>query len=88
MYTKSLPPPVNKLVADYFNCEDLAMNYVISDHCRCSAVYRVKPKHLKLLQKVGIAQRKGHMEKRDKCLTEFAKVYGRRPLSKPTTCVW
>ena len=88
IYTESLPASASKLISRYFNCEDIAMNYVISDHCRCSAVYRVKPEHFKLLQTVGIAQRKGHIGKRDICLTEFAKTYGRRPLSKPTTCVW
>ncbi len=88
IYTESLPASASKLISSYFNCEDIAMNYVISGHCRCSAVYRVKPEHFKLLQKIGIAQRKGHMEKRHSCLTEFAKVYGRRPLSKPAKCVW
>ena len=88
IYTESLPASASKLISRYFNCEDIAMNYVISDHCRCSAVYRVKPEHLKLLQDDGIAQRKGHKEKRHSCLAEFATVYGRRPLDKPAQCVW
>ena len=91
MYTKSLKPEVRELVSNLFNCEDIAMNYMVSDFCRCGGTYFVQgPKIVNLgVDSKGLWNRPGHGKKRDLCTNAFRKYYGYMPLRrKPWTCAW
>ena len=82
MYTNDLPKAVWDFVHENKNCEDIAMQFMISNatglppvwvrgHYRDSGVLDFSG---------GISTGTGHRMKRDECLTFFAEAYGRMPL--------
>ncbi len=82
MYANNLPKAVWDFVHENKNCEDIAMQFLISNatglppvwvrgHYRDSGVLDFSG---------GISTGTGHRMKRDECLTFFAEAYGRMPL--------
>ncbi len=90
MYTESLPYEVDKMVGDFVNCEDIAMNFLVSHHCRCSAPYKVYVDEFTVASYTGLSnQNSKHTEERSTCSTKFTYAFGRNPLiSKSSDCMW
>lgn len=83
MYTYAMDRRVRDMVTKVFNCEDIAMNFLIADYCQCQSAYLLKSKGIvRLGSKTGISARSGHLKKRHQCMDNFAKIYGRLPLRK------
>ncbi len=86
MYTYSMDSRISDLVTELFNCEDIAMNFLIAYFCQCESAYLVSSAGMVNLGiKKGIWTRPGHTYKRHQCVDTFAKVYGRMPLHKKVT---
>ncbi len=86
MYTYSMDSRISDLVSKLFNCEDIAMNFLIAHHCQCESAYRVRAKGLVNLGiKKGLWTRPSHTYKRHRCVDAFARVYGHMPLRKKRT---
>lgn len=90
MYTESLPSEISKMVSELFNCEDIAMNFLVSNHCQCSAAYKVHAKEFVMTSQTGISTTSGnHTSERSTCLKTFSSAFQKNPLiSKPRNCVW
>ena len=82
MYANNLPKAVWDFVHENKNCEDIAMQFLISNatglppvwvrgHYRDSGVLDFSG---------GISVKSGHLTKRDGCLTRFAEAFGHMPL--------
>ena len=92
MYQQQLPEPSHHLVDKLFNCEDIAMNFVVQDHCDCAGTVYVKNRHSidhlsdhapKLEGHAkGISKDTNHMTERHMCLNQFASHYKKMPLRK------
>jgi hypothetical protein len=80
MYTTTMPPEVRALVDQERNCEDIAMQFLISNSTGLPPIY-VKG-HLKDLGALnGISTshnvaKSQHMDTRSKCLNELTQYYG------------
>ena len=79
-YTHEMPATIRSLVDTERNCEDIAMQFMISNSTNLSPIY-VKG-HLRDLgvfsgisTSANVAQAK-HMDARSKCLNELTKIYG------------
>ncbi|XP_077472486.1 exostosin-like 2 [Stigmatopora argus] len=86
------PKAMHRLVEETQNCDDIAMNFVVSLHLRKlwnatrpSGIY-IKPLDLVSLETQAISGFKGmwfrpdHFKQRSNCLTRFAQIYGIMPL--------
>ncbi|XP_077454484.1 exostosin-like 2 [Stigmatopora argus] len=86
------PKEILSLVDDHKNCDDIAMNFVVSRHLRkvwndtrSSGIY-VKPLHMVTLNLQascgfkGLHYRPDHYKQRSACLNRFAQIYGVMPL--------
>lgn len=86
MYTEQMPAPIRKYVDDNSNCEDIAMQFLVSNHTNRPPVF-VKG-HLSDGGALGgISTKKNfvkaqHMDARAQCLNEFTRLFGRNPLVK------
>jgi hypothetical protein len=80
MYTNDMPVSIRDLVDHERNCEDIAMQFMMSNHTGLSPIY-VKG-HLRdlgvfsgLSTSHSVAKAK-HMDARSKCLNELTNIYG------------
>jgi Glycosyl transferase family 64 domain len=84
MYTNEMPSTIRELVDKERNCEDLAMQFLVSAHSNLPPIF-VKG-HLQDLGVLnGISTSKnvvsaGHMDKRSQCLNDLVDIYERNPL--------
>jgi hypothetical protein len=78
-----LPERVHLMVDELRNCEDLAFNFMIAQVTRKAPV-AVHTSNGELLMKKlsGLSTMPDHTDKRNRCLQEFAKVFGEYPLIK------
>ena len=76
---RDLPPAINDTVREWTNCEDIALNFLVTSHCKEQSVFYVKPKrapnHFSKLSK-SLSGRKSHALQRDLCVTKFVHAYG------------
>lgn len=86
-YTTQLPQSVHKYVDDRRNCEDIAMQFLISNMTDLAPIY-VKG-HLKDMGALGGIStshnvlKAGHMQQRDECINDLIKFFGgKNPLRK------
>lgn len=82
-----MPGGIKDLVKRWVNCEDIALNFLISSHCgEKGGIYikpKTKPNHFSQLKK-SLSGRGDHQKQRDECVTYFIKHYTRDPLQKKT----
>lgn len=91
MYTNVMPQSVRNLVDRSRNCEDIAMQFLISNHTGLPPIY-VKAHIQDLGVFSGISTSKnvataGHMDSRSKCLNALTSIYGKVPLVVSHTVV-
>ena len=85
LYTNALPGNIKTWVDDHFNCEDLAMNFLIAN-ITGKAPIKVVPRQKFKCQTAGcqgetiLSADTSHMVERSDCLNQFAAVYGMVPL--------
>ncbi|KAK3743336.1 hypothetical protein QZH41_013911, partial [Actinostola sp. cb2023] len=81
LYTHWMPETIRNKVDEYMNCEDIAMNYLVSHITR-------KPP-LKVTSRwtfhcsscpVSLWEDRTHFEERDECMNYFTRVFGYMPL--------
>ena len=82
LYTHSMPQTIRDKVDALMNCEDLAMNFLVSHVTRKPplkvAKYREFP--CQGCQGVALSRKADHAKERDDCVDSFAAVYGYMPL--------
>ena len=78
-----MPGGIKDLVKKWVNCEDIAMNFLISSHCgEKGAIYvmpKTPPNHFSKY-KESLSGRKSHQQQRDVCVTYFIKHYNTMPI--------
>ncbi|KAG5928038.1 hypothetical protein E4U42_001384 [Claviceps africana] len=81
----ALSTKIRAYVDEHFNCEDLAMNYMVSmltgEGPLC---VKGKEKYVSMVPKTGISVKPGHMETRTQCLNDFNNFFGCMPLIQET----
>ena len=91
MYTNQMPSKIRKYVDDNRNCEDIAMQFLVSNATSTPPVY-IKG-HLSDTGALGgISTNKNviraqHMDARANCLNDLVEMFGRNPLIKSHTIV-
>ena len=80
-----MPGGIKDVVKKWINCEDIAMNFLISSHCGEKGTIHVKPEkqpnHFSELTE-SLSGRRSRARQRDECVTYFVKHYTRDPLHK------
>lgn len=84
LYTETMPQPIRDLVDRERNCEDIAMQFLISNVTSLPPIY-VKGHLSDLGAFGGISTAKNgllavHMDRRSKCLNDLVGAYGKNPL--------
>ena len=92
IYTNEMPAPIRELVDEERNCEDIAMQFLISDRSNLAPIY-VKGSLQDLGLFNGISTSKtiitaGHMDRRTACLNTLVELYGRNPLIRSHQIVY
>ena len=91
IYTNEMPSSIRELVDKERNCEDIAMQFLVSDKTDLPPIF-IKG-HLQDLGVLnGISTSKniisaGHMDKRSQCLNDLVDIYERNPLVRSHTVV-
>lgn len=90
-YTERMPPAIRNMVDEKRNCEDIAMQFMISNITKLPPIY-VKGRLEDLGALNGISTSKsvvgaGHMDARSQCLNDLVKIYGGNPLVSSHTIV-
>ena len=90
LFDRHLEPTILAEIDQKMNCEDLAMNVLIGDLCRCTAAFYVALRHpvegprtrshsstgsSRTEFKRGLSSRPGHFIGRSRCLNSMAKYY-------------
>lgn len=86
LYTHEMPAEVRAYVDENHNCEDIAMQFLVSNATGLAPVYVRAPLWFYVSTKfdgvgrAGISGKKGHHRQRGQCITDFAAMYGGLPL--------
>ena len=85
MFNESLPVGMRKLIRSLKNCEDIALNMLMSHHCQCAASLYVKPKQRVYdigpqIRGFSLHNRPSHYKDRSKCLNHFQLFFPKLPL--------
>ncbi|KAF3063270.1 Exostosin [Trichoderma lentiforme] len=76
---------VRDYVDDHFNCEDIALNYVVSYLTGTGPLLvKGRDKYVNYEPAQGISKKPGHLEARSKCLNDLTKMFGCMPLVNET----
>ncbi|KAJ8308828.1 hypothetical protein KUTeg_013702 [Tegillarca granosa] len=88
MYRTLMPKAIIRFVDEIFNCEDLAMNFLVANFTRRPPI-RVKYQTSAYCKTCtsNLSLRKNHYEDRSKCLNQFSNIYGYMPLLYTYTSV-
>ncbi|XP_051164279.1 exostosin-2 [Leptopilina boulardi] len=83
MYTTSMPGDIKEWVDEHMNCEDIAMNFLISN-ITGKAPIKVTPKKKfrcpECTNTEMLSADLTHMVERTQCINRFSKIYGSMPL--------
>ena len=91
IYTNEMPKEIRELVDKGRNCEDLAMQFLVSDRSNLPPIYvRGHLQDLGVFN--GISTSKNvisavHMDKRSQCLNDLVDIYHKNPLIRSHTIV-
>jgi hypothetical protein len=84
LYTDNMPSIIKKFVDDHRNCEDIAMQFLISNSTGLPPVYvKGNLEDKGALNGISTSQnvfKADHMRERDNCLNELIRFYGKNPL--------
>lgn len=81
IYTHTMDPAIREMVDDFMNCEDLAMNFLISHLTRQPPVKVTSRWTFRCPGcPVSLSEDDSHFQERHQCINFFAKVYGYMPL--------
>jgi len=81
LYSYSMPSEIRTMVDDYMNCEDLAMNFLISHITRKPPVKVTSRWTFRCPGcPVSLSEDDSHFQERHVCMNHFAKVFGYMPL--------
>ncbi|GAB0138953.1 hypothetical protein EsDP_00007172 [Epichloe bromicola] len=76
---------IRAYVDKHFNCEDLAMNYLVSMLTgEGPLLVKGKEPYVSFVPKVGISTKPGHIEARSQCLNYYNELFGCMPLINET----
>lgn len=78
-YTCLLPPKIHQYIDDHLNCEDIAMNLLVSGLTGSKPVAVMT--HVDDFGTTsGISTKAGHMSSRSNCMTDLIRLFGRDTL--------
>lgn len=85
VYTTSMPPSIKEYVDLHFNCEDIAMNFLVSNRTGKGPIKVTPRKKFKCHSRQCtnaemLSADKNHMIERSECINLFTKIYGTMPL--------
>ncbi|XP_065217618.1 exostosin-3 [Planococcus citri] len=81
LYTYSLPQAIRDMVDEYMNCEDIAMNFLVSHLTRKPPVKVTSRWTFRCPGcPVSLSEDETHFNERHKCINFFTKVFGYTPL--------
>jgi hypothetical protein len=98
LFDRHLEPSIRQDIDRQMNCEDLAMNVLIGDYCRCTAAFYVKAHHrikgpsssstglAPIQSKHTLSSRPRHYITRSECLNSMARYY--RARLAPNSCTY
>lgn len=78
LYTEDMPRRIRDYVDEHHNCEDIAMQFLVSNATGLPPVFARAPLRFYVAAKwdgvgrSGISGKKGHHEERGQCITDFA----------------
>ncbi|GMR39542.1 hypothetical protein PMAYCL1PPCAC_09737, partial [Pristionchus mayeri] len=79
-FTYNQHPSILEHIDANFNCEDIAMNFLISHLTRRPPLKILKKESKRNGSKKGLSVRPDHETKRSECIRLFAQIYGYNPL--------
>ncbi|KAF8353477.1 hypothetical protein PRIPAC_98105 [Pristionchus pacificus] len=79
-FTYNQHPAILEYIDDHFNCEDIAMNYLVAHLTRRAPLRVQKKTSLSNGSKVGLFSRTLHVRERDECMDMLNEFYGYNPL--------
>ncbi|XP_054724927.1 LOW QUALITY PROTEIN: exostosin-3-like [Uloborus diversus] len=81
LYSYSMPQVIREKVDEYMNCEDIAMNFLVSHVTRKPPVKVTSRWTFRCPGcPVSLSEDDTHFQERHKCIEHFARVYGYMPL--------
>ncbi|RZF37962.1 hypothetical protein LSTR_LSTR005462 [Laodelphax striatellus] len=83
MYTTSMPGDIKEWVDNHMNCEDIAMNFLVSNITNKAPIKVAPRKKFKCPECVNnemLSADLSHMMERSRCIDRFSAVYGLMPL--------
>jgi len=81
VYTHEMDPAIRDMVDDFMNCEDLAMNFLISHLTRLPPVKVTSRWTFRCPGcPVSLSEDDSHFQERHNCINFFSRVYGYMPL--------
>jgi hypothetical protein len=96
LFDRHLKPSIRDEIDRRKNCEDLAMNVLIGNYCRCTVAFLVKYRHDvkvpsssgsgKTKFKSGLSSRPRHYIERSECLNSLSRFY--RVKLAPNSCIY
>ncbi|XP_023293809.2 exostosin-2 [Lucilia cuprina] len=83
MYTYRMPDVIREIVDSRMNCEDIAMNFLVSNVTNKPPIKVTPRKKFKCPECANnemLSADLNHMRERSRCIDEFSHIYGRMPL--------
>lgn len=83
MYTNHMPGEIKEFVDERFNCEDIAMNFLVSNVTNKPPIKVTPRKKFKCPECSAnemLSMDLGHMLERTECINKFTEIYGAMPL--------
>lgn len=83
MYTTGMPKSIKTWVDDHMNCEDIAMNFLVTNMTGKAPIKVAPRKKFKCPECTNtemLSSDLSHMMERSKCINTFAEMYGYMPL--------
>lgn len=84
-YTYSMPERIREIVNEYTNCEDIAMNFLVSHITRKPPIkvtsrWTFTCAGCSMLPSAALSESNSHFLERHKCINLFTQIYGYNPL--------
>lgn len=80
-YTYEMPAAVRRIVDEYVNCEDIAMNFLVSHLTRLPPIKVTSRWTFRCPGcPVSLSEDDSHFQERHRCINLFTAIYGYNPL--------
>ena len=82
LFKETAPNGMLNSIDMHMNCEDIALNMVASNFCRCAATFKTRLiRNVRVIGgSAGLHNRQSHTQRRSDCINEFAKYFDVFPL--------